>query len=153
MTYVTVFEITHDSSLWWWPLVLLPLIYGLIGTVILLLTRDLGFITKVVRSLVFLFASLVVVLLGYNFLNRRHYVQAYENGSYAVVEGPVEHCSWTGKTECFSVRAVEFCRGTGNPEKLGWPIGLIQKGLPVRIAYSEIDRFPKILRLDIGPTR
>jgi hypothetical protein len=97
----------------------------------------------------FLFACLWMVLLAYTLLNRRRYVQAYRNGKYGVVEGPVEHYSWKGKTECFSVRGVEFCRGTGNPDQLAWPVGLTREGLPVRIAYSEAVH-PKILRLDIG---
>jgi hypothetical protein len=150
VSYVTVFEITHDSSLWWWPWLFGTVIFGLFATILLLLMRDLFFVTKVVRSLVFLFVCLWVVLLAYNLLNRRRYVQAYEHGKYEVVEGPVEHYSCEGKTECFSVRGVEFCRGTGNPGQLAWPIGLTSEGLPVRIAYSEIDQFPKILRLDIG---
>jgi hypothetical protein len=149
MAYVTVFEITHDSSLWWWPFLFIPLANALIAAVILLLTRDLGFVTKVVRSAVFLYACLLVVLLAYNFRDRRRYVQAYQTGRYAVVEGRVEHYSRKGKTECFSVRGVEFCRGTGNPDQLAWPIGLTSEGLPVRIAYFA-GQFPRILRLDIG---
>jgi hypothetical protein len=150
MSYVTVFEITHDSSLWWWPSPIGTLVFGLFATIFLLLMRDLWFITKVLRSFVFLFACLWVVLLAYKPLDRRRYVQAYENGKYTVVEGPVEHYSWKGKTECFSVRGVEFCRGTGNPDQLAWPIGLTSERLPVRIAYSEMNQFPKILRLEIG---
>jgi hypothetical protein len=30
------------------------------------------------------------------------------------------------------------------------PAGLTQKGLPVRVAYSEMEKFPKILRLKIA---
>lgn len=150
MSYVTVFEITHDSSLWWWPLLFGTLIFGLFGTIFYLLMRDLWFITKAIRYLMLLFACLWVVLVAYKLLDRRRYVQQYQNGRYAVVEGPVEYYSWKGKTECFGVRSVEFCRGTGNPDQLAWPIGLTREGLPVRIAYSEIDQFPKILRLDIG---
>lgn len=145
-----MFEITHDSSLWWWPWVFVPLAQGLIATVILLLTRNMGPTTKIVRLLVFLYACLLMVLVGYNLRIRRHYVEAYRNGEYKVVEGRVEHYSWKGKTECFSVRAVVFCRGTGNPDQLAWPIGLTQEGSAVRIAYSDIDSFPKILRLEIG---
>jgi hypothetical protein len=52
--------------------------------------------------------------------------------------------------ECFSVHDLEFCRGTGNPDQLAWPAGLTQKGLPVRVAYSEMEKFPKILRLKIA---
>ena len=150
MSYVTVFEVTHDSSLWWWPLLFLTLVFGLLATIFLLDSRGWGFITKVERSLLFLFACLWVVLVAYKLLDRRRYVQAYENGKYAVVEGPVEHYSWKGKTECFSVRGVEFCRGTGNPDQLAWPIGYTSERLPVRIAYSEMDHFPKILRLEVG---
>lgn len=117
MSYVTVFEITHDSSLSWWPFLVLPLANGLIGTVILLLTRNLGSTTKLVRSFVFLYACLLVVLLAYNFRNRSRYVQAYRSGKYAVVEGPVERYSWN----VFSVHDLEFCRGTGNPDQLAWP--------------------------------
>src|SRR5215472_7734433 len=150
MSYVTVFEITHDSSLWWWPWLFGTVIFGLFATILLLLMRDLLFITKVFRSFVFLFLCLWVVLLVYNLRNRKRYVQAYQNGKYEVVEGPIEHYSWKGKTECFTVRGVEFCRGTGNPDQLAWPIGLTTERLPVRVAYCEIEQFPKILRLEIG---
>jgi hypothetical protein len=142
MSYVTVFEITHDSSLWWWPWVFGTLIFGLFAAILLML--------KILRSLVILFVCLWVVLLAHNLRSRKRYVEAYQNGKYEVVEGPVEHYSWIGKTECFSVRSVEFCRGTGNPDQLAWPIGLTSERLPVRIAYSEMDRFPKILRLEIA---
>jgi len=150
MSYVTVFEITHDASLWWWPWVFGTLIFGLFATIFLLLMRGLWFITKIVRCFVFLFACLWLVLVAYNLLNRRSYVQAYRNGKYTLVEGRVERYSWKGKTECFTVRGVEFCRGTGTPDQLAWRIGLTREGVPVRVAYSEVDQYPKILRLDIG---
>src|ERR1700752_1942303 len=91
ISYVTMFEITHDSSLWWWPWVFVPLAQGLLATVILLLTRNMGPTTKIVRILVFLYACLLMVLVGYNLRIRRHYVEAYRNGKYKVVEGRVEH--------------------------------------------------------------
>ena len=149
MSYVTVFEITHETfpNEWWLPFLFFAVIFGLIGTVILMGSRGLGLITTFFRSFVLFFVSLWLVLFSYNFLGRRHDVQAYENGRFAVVEGPVEHYSWKGKTECFSVRGVEFCRGTAN--RLGWPVGLAREGLPVRIAYRD-DEYRKILRLEIG---
>lgn len=150
MSYVTVFEITHDSSLWWWPWVFGTLVFALIGAVNLLLTRNLGFTTKIVKVFAFLFACLWAAVVAYKLLDRSHYVQAYRNGEFAVVEGPVEHYSWKGKTECFRIRGLEFCRGTGNPDPLAWPIGLTREGLPVRVAYSEMHNFPKVLRLEIG---
>jgi hypothetical protein len=109
----------------------------------------LGCITKLIRFVVFLFACLWLALVVYNLLGRRHYVQAYRNGTYRVVEGPVEHYSWKGKTECFSIHAAVFCRGTGNPDQLAWPIGLTREGVPVRVAYIG-DKNPRILRLEVG---
>jgi len=150
MSYITAFEIIRDSSLWWWPWVFGTLIFGLFAAIFLLLMRDSLSSTKVVRSLVVLFACLWVALVAYKLRERRRYIQAYRDGQYTVVEGRAEHYSWKGKTECFSVRGVEFCRGTGNPEQLAWPIGLVREGLPVRVTYSEIQQLPKILRLDIG---
>jgi len=150
MSYVTVFEITHDSSLWWWPWATGTLIFGLFATIFYLLMRDLWFLRNILKFFIFLFACLWAAIVAYNLRDRRHYVQAYENGMYAVVEGAVEQYSWVGKTECFTVRGKEFCRGTGNPDQLAWPIGLVTKGLPVRVAYSEMNKFPKILRLEIG---
>ena len=61
MSYVTVFEITHEAIPLWVPLSFL--IFGLFATIFLLLTRDLGCITKIIRYSVFLFACLWVVLL------------------------------------------------------------------------------------------
>ena len=150
MSYFTAFEITRDSSLWWWPWVVGTLIFGLFATIFLLLVRNEISSKKRLRALVVLFACLWVILVAYKLRERRRYIQAYRDGKYTVVEGRAEHYSWKGKTECFRVRGVEFCRGTGNPEQLGWPIGLVSEGLPVRVTYSEMNQFPKILRLDIG---
>jgi len=150
MSYITVFEITHDHSLWWWPWVFGTLIFGVFATIFILLTRDLGCISKIVKAGAFLFACLWLTFVGYKLHDRKHFVQAYKVGKYAVVEGPVEHYSWIGKTECFTVRGIEFCRGTGNPEQLAWPIGLTKEGLPVRVAFSSDHKFPKILRLEVG---
>lgn len=152
MSYVTVFEITHQTFPW--SLLVFNLVVGLLGTVLFLLTRNLGPITVAFRFLMFLFFSLVAVLDAYNFHERRHYVQAYENGKYAVVEGRVEDYSWRGRSECFRVSGVRFCRGTGN--EVDWPIGVTLDGVPVRVAYLhekiplESSSFPKILRLEIG---
>ena len=149
MSYVTVFEITHETfpNEWWLPFLFFAVIFSVIGTVILVLARDSGPFKRVARSFVFLFACVMVVLFCYNFVDRRRVMQAYETGKYTVVEGRVEHYSWSGKTECFGVRGVEFCRGTAN--RLGWPVGLTREGLPVRIAYSG-DEYPRILRLEVG---
>lgn len=154
MSYVTVFEITRQPFPWWIPV--LSLIFVLIGTILFLLTRNLGSITKAVRLLMLLFFCLWAVVIVYTFHERSHYVQVYQDGKYAVVEGPVEDYSWRGKSECFSVRGVKFCRGTGNA--VDWPIGLTHNGIPVRVAYLqdkiplEALSFPKILRLEIGHT-
>jgi len=100
-----------------------------------------------------------VFFTAYYFVNQRHLIQAYQNGKYKAVEGPVEHYSWKGKHECFSVRGVDFCHGTANtvgwdlPLRLGlstWPVGLLHNGLPARVAYYDHDEFHTILRLDIG---
>lgn len=149
MPYVIAFEITHDASLWWWPWVFGTLIFGLFATIFMLLTRDLGFVSRGVKLIVILFACLWMALVVYKLKDRGHYIEAYRSGKYAVVEGTVEHYSWKGKTECFDLRGVEFCRGTGNPEQLGWPIGLTREGLPVRVAYAN-EEHRKILRLEIG---
>lgn len=152
MSYVTVFEITHQAFPWF--LIVFNLVVVLLGTVLFLLTRNLGPITMVFRFLMLLFFCLCAVLDAYNVHERRHYLQAYENGKYAVVEGPVEDYSWRGRSECFSVRSVRFCRGTGN--ELDWPIGVTHDGVPVRVAYLheriplEASSFPKILRLELG---
>jgi hypothetical protein len=149
MPYVTVFEITHDASLWWWPWLFGTLIFGLFATILLLLTRGLGCITKLIRFVVFLFACLWVALVAYKLHDRSARVQAYRNGTYRVVEGPVEDYSWKGKTECFRIHAAVFCRRTGNPDQLAWPTGLTREGVPVRVAYSG-DKNPQILRLEVG---
>lgn len=146
MSYVTVYEITHEPFPWW--IAVHFLVLSLIGAVILLDTRRLGFVTKGVRYFMLLFACAVVILYSLHFLNHRRYVQAYQNGKYAVAEGPVDQYSWRGKSECFSVRGVRFCRGTADWPGL-WPDGLLREGLPVRIVYAD-NQFPVILRLDIG---
>ena len=151
MSYVTVYEITHESFLlsWRFPLIAFSLIGSVFATIFFLLTRGLGLVTKVFRSLVLLFACLWLALVSYIVRDHNRYVQAYQKGRYALVEGTVEQYSWRGKTECFSVRRVKFCRGTAGPGLLGWPIGLTREGLPVRIAYSD-GEYPKILRLQVG---
>jgi hypothetical protein len=73
MSYVTVFEITHESIPLWFPFSFL--IFGLFGAVFFLPTRDLVFITKVVRYFMLLFAGLWVVFAAYYFLARRHTIQ------------------------------------------------------------------------------
>jgi len=159
MSYVTVFEITRESIPLWLPFSFL--IFGLIGTIIVLDTRNLGPITKFIRYVMLFFACLWLAFVAYYFFDRRHYVQAYQNGKYSLVEGPVEHYSWKGKTECFSLRDLEFCHGTANqfgwdpPFRLGsstWPVGLIREGVPVRVAYldNQPPQSPHILRLEIG---
>ena len=160
MPYVTLFEITQESLPLWIPF--FPVIFGLFGAIFFLLTRGVSdSFSKLVRYFMLLFACLWVIVVVYHVRNRRHYVQAYQNGKYSLVEGPVEHYSWKGKTECFSLRGVEFCHGTANqvgwqpPLRLGpssWPVGLIRQGLPVRVAYSDDQppQSPLILRLEIG---
>jgi hypothetical protein len=46
MSYVTVFEITHETfpNEWWLPFLFFAVIFSLIGTVIVLLTRESGLI-------------------------------------------------------------------------------------------------------------
>lgn len=159
MSYVTVFEITHEAIPLWFPFAFL--FFSLWGTIIFSQTRNLGPVTKVARGVVFLVACLWVVGAASYFLHRRYDVQAYRNGKYKVVEGPVEHYEWQGKHECFTVHGVKFCHGTANqvgrdpPLRLGpstWPVSLIREGLPVRIAYSDDKppQSPQILRLEIG---
>lgn len=157
MSYVTVFEITHQALPLWIPL-FVP-IFGLIFTIILLGSRGLGCIRFVYRSFALLFACLWLVFTVCSVLSQKKDIEAFQKGGYAVVEGPVEHYSWSGKTECFSVRGVEFCHGTANqvgwdpPFRLGpatWPVGVAFEGLPVRVAYSRHDGFSTILRLEVG---
>ena len=112
MSYVTVFEITREAIPLWFPISFV--FFVLWGTVILSQTRKLGPITKIAGGVVLFFACLWVALASWYFLDRRHTLQAYRNGKYKVVEGPVEDYSSTGKTECFSVRGVEFCHGIAN---------------------------------------
>ena len=150
MSYVTAFEITRDSSLWWWPWVTGTVIFGLFATIFLLLLRNDPFTRKRVRWAVVLFGCLWAALVTYKLHERRRYIEAYRDGTYTVVEGRAEHYSWKGKTECFGVKGVEFCRGTGNPDQMSWPIGTVSEGLPVRVAYTEMGGFPKILRLETG---
>jgi hypothetical protein len=151
LSYVTVYEITHESFLlsWRFPFIAGSLIFGVFAAIFLLGSRGLGCVTKIVRCLVLSFACLWVAIIGYNFRYHRRLVQAYGAGKYAVVEGIVEQYSWRGKTECFRVRGVNFCRGTASPGLLGWPIGLTREGLPLRVAYAP-GEYPKILRLDVG---
>lgn len=157
MSYVTVFEITHEAISLFIPLSFV--VFGLLGPNFILLTRELPFIRTVVRLSVFLFACLWVVFVAYTFRSRSRLARAYQSGKYKVVEGPVEHYSWTGKTECFSVRGVEFCHGTANqvgwdpPLRLGpatWPVGITRESLPVRVAYCDEDNFHILLRLEMG---
>ena len=149
MAYVTVFEITHETfpNEWWLPFLFFAVIFGVIGTVILLLGRDSVFFRIIARSFVFLFAGVSTILFFYNFRSYSRDVQAYQTGKYKTVEGLVERYSWIGKHECFSVRGAEFCRGTAN--RLGWPVGLTREGLPVRIAYLD-DGYLRIVRLEVG---
>jgi len=156
VSYVTVFEVTRESIPLWIPV--LFLFFSLLGAIFYLGTRDSGFAKWVFMPFVLLFACIWLAATSYYFLGRRHDLRAYQNGKYKLVEGPVEHYSWKGKTECFSVRGVEFCHGTANivgwdpPLRFGpstWPVGFIHDGLPVRVAYSG-DPYLKILRLDIS---
>jgi hypothetical protein len=153
MSYVTVFEITHEAIPLWFPVAFL--LFGVVAAILLLDSRGLGF------PLVFLLALLWGVPAAYTFHARTHERQLYRNGKYKVVEGPVEHYSLEAKHECFSVRGVEFCHGTANqvgwvpPLRLGpstWPVGLFStsEGLPVRVAYYDDGQYHVLLRLDIG---
>ena len=164
MSYVTVFEITHKAIPLIVPLSLL--LFGLFATMIVLDTRHWGFLAKYVRyPLILFFTCLLVVPSAYSLFDLRHSIQKYRAGKYKVVEGPVEHYSWRGGGEFFTVRGVEFEHATTNPVgwvppfRLGpssWAVGILQDGLPVRVAYSddpvpfEEKVFPFILRLDVG---
>jgi hypothetical protein len=149
VAYVTVFEITHETfpNEWWLPFLFFAVIFGVIGTVILMASRGLGAITILLRSFVVLLACVCLVLFAYNLRRRTDDVRAYESGKYKVVEGTVDHYSWRGKTECFGVGGLEFCRGTAS--RLGWPVGLTREGLAVRIAYLD-DGYLRIVRLEVG---
>src|SRR5262249_13723803 len=116
MSYVTVFVITHESIPLWIPIFFV--IFGLFGAIFFLGTRDLGCVKWLFRSFILLFVCVWVVFTAYQFRHRRHDIQAYESGRDTVVEGLVEHYSWKGKHECFSVRGVQFCHGTANI--VGW---------------------------------
>lgn len=164
MSYVTVFEITHKAIPLIVPLSLL--LFIIFVTLIVLDTRHWGFLAKFVRyPLILFFTCLFVVPSAYSLFDLRHSIQRYRDGKYKVVEGPVEHYSWRGKTECFTVNGVQFCHGTANqvgwkpPLGLGpssWAVGILQDGLLVRVAYSddpvafEEKAFPFIFRLDVG---
>ena len=157
MSYITVFEITKEAIPLWFPVSFV--FFGVWGTVVLSQTRNLGPTTKFWRGAVFFFACLWGGAAAYFFLGRRHDLQLYRNGSYKVVEGPVEHYSWKGKTECFRVRGVEFCHGTANqvgwapPFGLGpasWPVSLTPEGRPVRVSYDDDHEFHVLLRLEVG---
>jgi len=148
MQYMTVYELTREPFPWWIPAWLVTL--AVIGAVILLLTRDLGPITKIVRIGVALFACFCMVLAYLNLRGRRQLVDAYREGRYAVIEGRVEQHSFSGKTECFHVRAMGFCRGT---VQSAWPGAIVHDGEPVRIVYSrapKADAYPVILRIEAG---
>jgi hypothetical protein len=162
MSYVTVFEITREAIPLWFPVSFV--FFGVWGTVMLSQSRNLGPSIKFARGVVLFFACLWVAAASLYFLNRRHDVEAYRNGSYKIAEGPVEHYQWQGKHECFTVRSIDFCHGTANPFgwvppfRLGpasWPVGLTREGLAVRVAYSddpvplEKSAFPLVLRLDV----
>jgi hypothetical protein len=161
MSYVTVFEITHKAIPLFVPVSLL--LFVISATIIVLDTRHRGFPAR--YPLILFLACLFVVPPAYSFFDLRHSVQKYRDGKYKVVEGPVEHYVWQGRHECFTVRGIELCHGTGNifgwdpPFRLGpstWPVGLTREGLPVRVAYSddplpfEEKAFPFIFRLDVG---
>jgi hypothetical protein len=157
MPYITLFEITHEAIPLWIPF--FPVIFGLFAVIFFLGTRDNPAAIKwFFRGFILLFPCVLSVFAAYYFVDQRRYVQAYQQGNYAVVEGPVEHYSWIGKHECFTVRDVEFCHGTANIvgwEPLfrfapsTWPVGLAHEGLLVRVAYSP-GEYPKMLRLDVA---
>ena len=157
MSYVTVFEITREAIPLWIPFGFL--IFGLFCVIFFLGTRhDFGCTKWFFRGFILLLSCVLVFFAAYYFVNQKHYVQAYRDGKYKAVEGPVEHYSRVGKHECFSLRGVEFCHGTANiagwypPLRVGpttWPIGLMGEDLPVRVVYTD-EQYPKILRLDVG---
>lgn len=159
MPYVTVFEITHEAIPLWFPVSFV--LFVVVGLIIFLDTRGLGPIVKVERYVILFFVCLWGGPASYYFLNQRREVQTYRNGNYKVVEGRVEHYSWVGKHECFTVRGVEFCHGTANqvgwdpPFRLGpssWPVGVIFERQPVRVAYHDQGDFHIMLRLEVGAT-
>lgn len=157
MSYVTVFEITHEAIPLWIPFSFL--VFSLFATIFFLGTRDADFVTKLFfRGFILLLIGVCVFFAVLYFVGLKHDLQAYRNGKYKVVEGPVERYSWVAKHECFTVRGVEFCHGTANqvgwdpPLRLGpssWPVSLTPEGRPVRVAYSG-DQYPRIFRLDVG---
>ena len=124
----------------------------MIGAVVFLNTRRPGS-TLLPRIGVVLLACFGIVFAGLNLYGRTRLLNGYRNGKYAVVEGRIEHHSFTGKTECFDVRPVKFCRGTAQS---AWPGAIVHDGQRVRIAYSDEpkpDPYPVILRIEIDRPR
>jgi uncharacterized SAM-binding protein YcdF (DUF218 family) len=157
MSYVPVFEITHEALPLWIPIFFV--LFNLFGAIFLLLARNSGFVRWFFMSFILLFACVWAATTSYYFRRRTHDIQTYQSRQYKAIEGPVEHYSWNGKHECFSVRGVEFCHGTANtvgwdpPLRLApstWPVGLLREGLTVRVAYSSDQSYPRVLRLDIA---
>lgn len=157
MSYITVFEITHRSVPLWFPVAFV--LFGLFGTISFLLTRNSSRDKRLFMSLILFFYCVWFAAAAYYLLNRKHEIEAYRNGKYKVVEGSVDHYSWTGKTECFTVHSIVFCHGTADlagwdpPWRLGtatWPIGLAREGSRVRVTYVDRVDSHSILRLEIG---
>src|SRR5262249_29911102 len=112
LQYVTVFEITHQAIMLWFPLSFV--LFSMFGVIFVLLARESGSSTKRVWYLILLFGSLWTAFCVYYFVDRRNIMQTYREGKYKTIEGTVEHYSRSGKVECFSLRGEEFCHGTAN---------------------------------------
>lgn len=149
MSYVNVYEITRDSVPLWFPVVFIFIVLGCIG--VWWEFRNMGAIKKAARRFLLLPVCLWLILFYVYHLGRKPYVQAYKSGNYLSVEGPVEHSSRRGKSECFTVRGAEFCHScvdvvTINFFRRGFECGLVSGGRPVRVAAYN----GRILRLDVG---
>lgn len=157
MEYTTVFIIT-DKPYQWWFLLIGPV--GLImGISFLLLyakwpmrfsipTRIAGYVTVMFGVLWTIFVFFTT------YLEYRACINAYRNGTYAVVEGTVvdfRPMPYEGhQDECFRVSGINFCYsdyaiqpGFNKTASHGGPI---REGLSVRIAYYD----GQILKLEIA---
>jgi hypothetical protein len=107
MSYITVYEITRDSVQLWFPVVFIFIALGCIG--VWWEFRNTGGLLKAARRFLLLPVCLWLLVFYVYSLGQRPYLQAYKSGNYLSVEGPVEHSSWTGKRECFTVHGAELC--------------------------------------------
>jgi hypothetical protein len=154
MQYVTVFDITKEPFVWWWPAIGLAILALGIVFIKYISRFPSQKNAKIIGWVMVVFAPIyTVVVFGSMYSEWTAERTAFSSRSYSVVEGIVEDFKpmpYEGhQNECFRVKNQKFCYSdyviVGGFRQTASHGGPIREGLPVRIWYSD----GEILRLEV----